>query len=74
MKIGENKVVTLEYKVYDADTKELLEDTAELGPYFYIQGMGQFLPKIEAALDGKSKGYKTKIEIPMEEAYGDYES
>ena len=27
MKIGENKVVTLEYKVYDADTKELLEDT-----------------------------------------------
>jgi len=73
MKIGENKVVTLEYKVYDADTKELLEDTAELGPYFYIQGMGQFLPKIEAALDGKSKGYKTKIEIPMEEAYGDYD-
>ena len=61
MKIGENKVVTLEYKVYDADTKELLEDTAELGPYFYIQGMGQFLPKIEAALDGKSKGYKLKI-------------
>ena len=73
MKIGENKVVTLEYKVYDADTKELLEDTAELGPYFYIQGMELFLPKIEAALDGKSKGYKTKIEIPMEEAYGDYD-
>jgi len=73
MKIGENKVVTLEYKVYDADTKELLEDTAELGPYFYIQGMGQFLPKIEAALDGKSKGHKLKIEIPMDEAYGDYD-
>ena len=36
----------------------LLEDTTELGPYFYIQGMGQFLPKIEAALDGKSKGHK----------------
>ena len=73
MKIGENKVVTLEYKVYDADTKELLEDTTELGPYFYIQGMGQFLPKIEAALDGKSKGHKLKIEIPMDEAYGDYD-
>ena len=71
--IKENKVVTLEYKVYDADTKELLEDTTELGPYFYIQGMGQFLPKIEAALDGKSKGHKLKIEIPMDEAYGDYD-
>ena len=73
MKIGENKVVALDYKVYDADTKELLEDTAELGPYYYIQGMGLFLPKIEAALDSRSKGYKTTIEIPMEEAYGDYD-
>lgn len=73
MKIGENKVVALDYKVYDADTKELLEDTTELGPYYYIQGMGLFLPKIEAALDSKSKGYKTTIEIPMEEAYGDYD-
>ena len=67
MKIGENKVVALDYKVYDADTKELLEDTAELGPYYYIQGMGLFLPKIEAALDSRSKGYKTTIQIPMEE-------
>lgn len=73
MKIGENKVVSLEYKVYDAKTKELLEDTYDLGPYFYIQGFGQFLPKIEAALDGKSEGYKVNIEIPMEEAYGPYD-
>lgn len=73
MKIGENKVVTLEYKVYDAATKELLEDTQELGPYFYIQGFGQFLPKIEAALDGKIKGYKTSIEVAMNEAYGNYD-
>lgn len=73
MKIGENKVVTLEYKVYDAKTKEILEDTQELGPYFYIQGYGQFLPKIEAALDGKAKGYKTSVEVVMEEAYGPYD-
>ena len=74
MKIGENKVVALDYKVYDADTKELLEDTAELGPYYYIQRYGDYsYQKIEAALDSKSKGYKTTIEIPMEEAYGDYD-
>ena len=35
--------------------------------------LGLFLPKIEAALDSRSKGYKTTIEIPMEEAYGDYD-
>lgn len=73
MKIGENKVVTLEYKVYDAKTKEILENTQELGPYFYIQGFGQFLPKVEAALDGKTKGHKTSVEIAMEEAYGPYD-
>ena len=32
--------------------------------------LGQFLPKIEAALDGKSKGHKLKIEIPINEEIG----
>ncbi len=73
MKIGENSVVTLEYKLYDAETKELLEETSELGPYFYIQGFGQFLPKIEAALDSKAKGYKTTVSVSKDEAYGDYD-
>ena len=36
MKITENAVVTLEFKVYDNDTNELLEDTKEVGPFFYI--------------------------------------
>ncbi len=73
MKISENTVVTLVYELYDAETKELLEDTSELGPYTYIQGFGQFLPKIEAALDGKAKGYKTSINVSKDEAYGDYD-
>lgn len=73
MKITENTVVTLEYKVYDTNTKEILENTQELGPYFYIQGFGQFLPKVEAALDGKTKGYKTTVEVKMDEAYGAYD-
>ncbi len=72
MKIEENSIVSLEYKLYDAETKEILEETSELGPYYYIQGFGQFLPKIEAALDGKSKGYKTTVEVSKDEAYGDY--
>lgn len=72
MKITENTIVTLEYKLYDAETKELLEETSELGLYFYIQGFGQFLPKIEADLEGKSKGYKTSITVSKDEAYGDY--
>ena len=41
--------------------------------YPVFRCMGQFLPKIEAALDGKSKRHKLKIEIPMDEAYEDYD-
>ena len=36
MKIEEGKVVTLEFKVYDNKTNELLEDTKEVGPFSWI--------------------------------------
>ncbi len=73
MRIEENKVVTLDFKVYDVDTKELLEDTAELGPFFYIHGIGAFIPKIEEVLEGKEKGYVGTLELTPEEGYGEYD-
>lgn len=73
MKITENAVVTLAVKVYDADTKELLEDTEEIGPFEYIQGTGAYVPTIEMALDGKQKGYKTSITLSPEQGYGEYD-
>ncbi|WP_297407045.1 peptidylprolyl isomerase [uncultured Cetobacterium sp.] len=72
MKIEEGKVVTLEFKVYDKQNGELLEDTKEVGPFFYIQGFGNFVPAIEEALEGKEKGFSTTIELTPEEGYGDY--
>lgn len=72
MKITENSVVTLDVQVYDSDTKELLEDTNDIGPFQYIQGTGAYVPAIELALDGKSKGYKTSINLTPEQAYGEY--
>lgn len=73
MRIEENKVVTLDFKVYDNDTQELLEDTAELGAFFYIQGIEAFMPVIEDALEGKEKGYAATILISPEEGYGEYD-
>lgn len=73
MRIEENKVVTLDFKVYDNDTQELLEDTAELGAFFYIQGIGAFMPVIEEVLEGKEKGFSSTILISPEEGYGEYD-
>ncbi|MGL4998881.1 FKBP-type peptidyl-prolyl cis-trans isomerase [Cetobacterium sp.] len=73
MKIEEGKVVTLEFKVYNKDNGDLLEDTQDVGPFFYIQGFGNFVPAIEEALEGQEKGYTTTIELTPEEGYGDYD-
>ncbi len=73
MKIEEGKVVTLEFRVYDNKTNELLEDTKEVGPFFYIHGFGYFVPKVEEELEGKEAGYSTKIALTAEEGYGEYD-
>ena len=74
MKVSKDNVITLEFKVYDNDTNELLEDTKEVGPFFYIQGHEQFVPIVEKTLEGKEKGYKTTIMISPEEGYGHYDA
>lgn len=73
MRVEENKVVTLEFTVYDNDTNEKLEATADLGPFFYIHGIGAFIPKIEEALEEREKGYTTTLTLTPEEGYGDYD-
>lgn len=74
MRIEENKVVTLDFTVYDNDTNEVLESTSDLGPFFYIHGIGAFIPKIEEALEGKDKGFQTTLTLSPEEGYGDYDA
>lgn len=71
MKIEEGKVVALEFKVYDNNNNELLEDTKEVGQFFFIQGFGNFVPKIEEILKGKEAGYKGEIVLTPDEGYGD---
>lgn len=73
MKIEKEKVVRLDFVVYDNDTNEVLEDTDDVGPFFYIQGLEQFVPSIEEALEGKEKGYTTTIFLTPETGYGEYD-
>ena len=69
MKIEKDTVVTLKYKVSDAQGK-LLEAAAE--PMAYLHGgYENTLPKIEEALDGQDKGYQTTLVLSPSDAFGE---
>ena len=71
MKIAQNTVVSVNYKLSDAQNN-LIEDGAQ--PMVYLHGgYENTLPKIEEELDGKDVGYTSTIQIEPEDAFGDYD-
>lgn len=72
MIVSKDKVVTLNFEVYDVSNDELLESTENDMLFSYIQGIDSFIPKIEEALEGKKVGDKVSVEVSVEEGYGDY--
>jgi FKBP-type peptidyl-prolyl cis-trans isomerase SlyD len=71
MKIAQNTVVTVNYKLSDAQNN-LIEDGAQ--PMVYLHGgYENTLPKIEEELDGKEVGYASTLQIEPEDAFGDYD-
>jgi FKBP-type peptidyl-prolyl cis-trans isomerase SlyD len=69
MKIEKDTVVTLKYKVSDAQGK-LMEAAAE--PMAYLHGgYENTLPKIEEALDGQEKGYQTTLVLSPADSFGE---
>jgi FKBP-type peptidyl-prolyl cis-trans isomerase SlyD len=72
MKIAKNTVVTVKYKMSDAQGN-LIEESRE--PMVYLHGgYENTLPKIEEALDGKEAGYQTTIQVEPEDAFGEYDA
>ncbi|MFL6675936.1 MAG: peptidylprolyl isomerase [Massilia sp.] len=71
MKIAQNTVVTVNYKLSDAQNN-LIEEGAQ--PMVYLHGgYENTLPKIEEELDGKEVGYSSMIQVEPEDAFGDYD-
>lgn len=71
MKIAKNTVVTLHYKLSDAQGN-LIEESSE--PMVYLHGgYENTLPKIEEALEGKDVGFQTSIHLEPEDAFGEYD-
>jgi FKBP-type peptidyl-prolyl cis-trans isomerase SlyD len=71
MKIAKNTVVTVNYKLSDAQNN-LIEDGSQ--PMVYLHGgYENTLPKIEEELDGKEEGYTSTIQVEPDDAFGDYD-
>ncbi|QJW85660.1 peptidylprolyl isomerase [Ramlibacter terrae] len=68
MKITQDTVVTLRYKVAEASGK-LIEESRT--PMVYLHGgYENTLPKIEAALDGQEPGFECTLQLQPEDAFG----
>jgi FKBP-type peptidyl-prolyl cis-trans isomerase SlyD len=68
MKIEKDTVVTLRYRVADANGK-LIEESRD--PMVYLHGgYENTLPRIEAALDGREPGYEVNLHLMPQDAFG----
>ena len=76
MKIAENMLVSLEYKLYvknEEGTLELMEETEEGQPLRFFYGMGMMLPKFEEGLAHLNENDTFEISLACADAYGEYE-
>lgn len=72
MKIAKNTVVTVKYKLSDAQGN-LIEESNE--PMVYLHGgYENTLPKIEETLEGKETGFETSIQVEPDDAFGEYDA
>ena len=72
MKIAKNTVVSVHYKMSDAQGN-LIEESHQ--PMVYLHGgYDDTLPKIEQALEGQDVGYTTSIQVEPEDAFGEYDA
>ena len=71
MKIEKNTIVSLRYKLTDAQNNVIEEPDS---PMVYLHGgyEGTF-PKIESLLDGQDVGYEATIQLEPSEAFGEYD-
>lgn len=71
MQIEKNKVVSITYKLSEADKREeTIQEVDASQPLVFLFGVGQLLPKFEEHLAGKGKGDSYAFELTHTDAYG----
>ena len=67
-----NKVISIEYSLQDANTKEQLDSNVGGKPLEFISDMGQIIPGLEKELVNLNEGEKTDVLVQPADAYGEY--
>lgn len=70
MKVEKNKVVSMHYVLRDSQG-EIVDQSETNEPMSFIQGIGNIIPGLERAIEGKAIGDKFKVTIhPEDGGYG----
>lgn len=70
--VADGTVVRIEYTLSLADG-EIVDSSADDGPLEFLQGAGEIIPGLEAALYGMSTGERKTVVVTPDLAYGEYE-
>lgn len=70
MKIAENTVVDIEYRLYSIDG-ELMDSSDDEGVLTYHHGTGAMMPGLEDFLEGKEPGFDGEVTLEAEDAFGE---
>ena len=69
MQVAKHKVISIDYTLTDPQGTEL-DSSRGRGPFDYIHGIGNIIPGLEAALEGKAKGDQVNAVIDPDKGYG----
>ncbi len=70
MNIQNNRVVSFHYALTDDDGNNL-DSSAGTDPLAYLHGVGNIIPRLERALEGKSTGDSLEVAVVAAEGYGE---
>ena len=70
MAIADNKVVSMEYEVRDAETKEVIDSNKGQKPLQFITGKGQIIPGLERKIQEMNENEEADVLVKAEDAYG----
>jgi FKBP-type peptidyl-prolyl cis-trans isomerase 2 len=70
--VADGVSVSLEYTMFLADGTEM-ESNVGQKPLTFVQGSHHLVPGLEKAIEGMTAGQKKHVEVPAEQAYGEYD-
>lgn len=71
MQITNKKIVSIHYTLKN-DDGEVVDSSNQQPPLEYLQGVGNIVPGLERALEGKAVGDKLSVVVEPEDGYGEF--